>query len=476
MALLIYPTFTFNAGSGSDTLASGAGPATAINHSTEGQTASYSGAGPYTITFSGACDLSGVSADGSHALFLQTSTGRKFFTIEGVDDGADTVTVTQAPAGTTSGLNWAIGGKRATLDNADSRLILGADALIGSTVELEDDQTITSSITFGGGISGGQSRLGFLIRSNTIGTHRVITNTANSGHFNWSAHTDRNVVFDSIEFHNSFTGTKTASAVAILWNWNSYIQMRNCILGDPAGTDNLYHGINRSNWICEFMFQNCAFINCVSHGSTDTYGNNTRFNNCAFIDNGGSGFIFTGSASLSSYLFENCLFDGNSGAGIYLDNASSSYIIIEGCTFAGNSSHGINLQDSACEYAWFSIKNNIFTNNGGYGINSNAELVDQGQADYNLFGSSSLANTSGEQNANMPVGDHDTSSSAIYDGSTFELAAAHKALGFPDNASPMAYVGNSHTYVDPGAFQREEPAGGAGSNIYRRGANNVLRM
>lgn len=473
---LIFPEVLFNNASGSDSLASGAGPATAVNSTTEGTTAAYSGSGPYTITFSGTTDLSGVVATGAHALYLVTSTGRRFFSIEGVDDGANTVTVTEAPAGTTSGLSWAIGGKRKTLDDTDSRLLYGADSKLGWSVVLEDDQTITSTISFGGDLIGGQVKFGFLTRSSVIGTRRVITNSSNAAHFNWTGHTDRNIIFDSIEFHNSFSGSKGTSACAIVWNWNSYIQMRNCILGDPAGTDNLYHGMNRSNWICEFLFQNCAFINCIGSGATDCYGNNNRFNNCVFKDNGNHGFQFNGSSSLNSYIFQGCLFEGNTSSGFYLDNASSTYLIIENCTFDGNGGDGIYLQDSACEYTWFSVKNNIFTSNGGYGINSAAELPGLGNIDFNLFGSSPIHNTSGARHSNVPEGDNDASSGSIYDGSTFELDSAHKATGFPDSGNPMAGVGNSYTFVDPGAFQREEPAAGGGANVYRRSRNNTLRM
>src|SRR5688500_18477061 len=102
-------TILFNSSTGSDTAASGAGPATALT----GTAASYSGSG---FTLDGSPDLSGVVA-GTAILYVATSTGRKFFDITSVDDGANTVTVVTAPAGTATGLTWAIGGKRATFDH-----------------------------------------------------------------------------------------------------------------------------------------------------------------------------------------------------------------------------------------------------------------------------------------------------------------------------------------------------------------------
>ena len=91
------PTLLFNTGSGSDTAASGAGPTTALS----GTAASYSES---VFTLDGSPDLSGVSTDGPHVIWVDTSTGRKFFTINAVNDGANTVTVDDAPAETTTEL------------------------------------------------------------------------------------------------------------------------------------------------------------------------------------------------------------------------------------------------------------------------------------------------------------------------------------------------------------------------------------
>src|SRR5688500_14311591 len=101
-------TILFNSVSGSDTAASGAGPATAIT----GSNASYSGS---VFTLDGSPDLSGVVVADS-ILYVDTSTGRKFFDITSIDNTAKTVTVVSAPAGTATGLTWAIGGQRATFD------------------------------------------------------------------------------------------------------------------------------------------------------------------------------------------------------------------------------------------------------------------------------------------------------------------------------------------------------------------------
>ena len=128
------PTIRFNTSTGSDTNASGSNGSISVN----GTSASFSGS---VVTLDGSPDLSGFDAD-EDVLWLQTSTGRQFFDLSSVDDTAKTVTCVDAPAGTASGLTWGIGGKRATLEDINSRLLFSDDAKAGWTAELEDDQTI----------------------------------------------------------------------------------------------------------------------------------------------------------------------------------------------------------------------------------------------------------------------------------------------------------------------------------------------
>lgn len=135
------PVILVNATGGSDSAASGAGPATALT----GSAASFSSD---VVTLDGSPDLSGVLADGSHVLYLVTSTGVRFFKITAKDDGADTVTVTPSPAGTASGLTWAIGGKRASIGSSSSRLLFdnasaAGDAMPGWIIEMESGHAET---------------------------------------------------------------------------------------------------------------------------------------------------------------------------------------------------------------------------------------------------------------------------------------------------------------------------------------------
>src|SRR6185436_2089858 len=80
---MAFPTMLFNSSTGSDTLASGAGPGTAIT----GTAARSVAASNRSIGFYGATDdLSGVATDGSAVVFLNVATAgqRNFSSIAAV--------------------------------------------------------------------------------------------------------------------------------------------------------------------------------------------------------------------------------------------------------------------------------------------------------------------------------------------------------------------------------------------------------
>src|SRR5574343_971677 len=105
------PNIVFNASTGSDTAASGAGPASAVTGTAAAHT---NGSASTTITLTNSPDLSGVATDGSHCLWMDTASGRQFSKITGADDAANTVTVEDSfNIASASAVNYAIGGKRA---------------------------------------------------------------------------------------------------------------------------------------------------------------------------------------------------------------------------------------------------------------------------------------------------------------------------------------------------------------------------
>lgn len=127
---------------GSDTAASGLGPETALT-----------GAGASTTASSAV--VAGISTTGVSAgdlLFVQSSSGRQFSVIASVDSPTQ-VTCDDTFANTESGRNWAIGGKRATFDDASSRRIFGEDSFFMCRVQTETDQALTSPLGFNGAVT-----------------------------------------------------------------------------------------------------------------------------------------------------------------------------------------------------------------------------------------------------------------------------------------------------------------------------------
>ena len=79
---MAFPTISINNSTGSDTAASGAGPATAVT----GAGASLNATSTITLS-ADTPDLSGVATDGSDAIWVETSSGRQYYKITAVDDG-----------------------------------------------------------------------------------------------------------------------------------------------------------------------------------------------------------------------------------------------------------------------------------------------------------------------------------------------------------------------------------------------------
>ena len=147
-----FPTILIDSATGSDTAASGAGPATALTGPAAGTSAD-----GLTVTLDGSPDLSGVATDGTHVLFLSDSTAgnRNFSRITAKDVAARTVTVAHAFGASLSGKPWAIGGRRASIGSATSRKLAdnnvsAGDAMPGWKVRLASGhaETLSGALTW----------------------------------------------------------------------------------------------------------------------------------------------------------------------------------------------------------------------------------------------------------------------------------------------------------------------------------------
>lgn len=143
-------------------------------------------------------------------------------------------------------------------------------------------------------------------------------------------------------------------------------------------------------------------------------------------------------------------------------SAAGMASVVAGNTVHANGSDGIAVTGTA-GIQLVAIRNNLLTLNGGYGLNvsnGTTALNDLRKrfCDYNGYGSGALANTSGAR-LNVSAGANDQSIDPGYanaSGADFSVGVAAKALGFPG----LLRGSSTTTYVDIGAAQRQEAAGG----------------
>ncbi len=203
----------------------------------------------------------------------------------------------------------------------------------------------------------------------------------------------------------------------------------------------------------------------------------SNFIDCEIHDNACDGISLEGTGAnqmlvLRCNIYRNTgTTSGHASCGIYW-SGSTFKCIAKNCTIYGNAGDGLahNITYFAAQ-----IRNNIFSQNGGYGLNILAQNVTRPDVDYNFF----YSNTSGARNGAI-AGAHDvtltadpfTNASLSANGAAdFSLnttaggGAAVRAAGYP-GVSPS---GNSTGYLDGGAYQHADPAGGGGGMLVHPG-------
>ena len=438
------PTILFNSGTGSDTAASGAGPGTALS----GANASL-GASTTVALAVDAPDLSGVATDGSAVCWVDSTSGRQYSRITAVDNVAKSVTVATAYGVTEATRAWGIGGKRATLDHADSRT-LGADVEAGWIVEIEDDgaSALTGSawpITAG---------VAFTIRGDSISTKRLMTQSANAAALTLSV-TATTLDVANLIFENT-AGTKTSANGIVVTANNPTIRIRNCRFGHSANT--LLSGLNRTAGAPVFILYDCEVMSCTSNGVSSRAG--LHVHGSYIHDNAAHGLATGGGGGVN--IIQDSVVEANGTDGINVGTTPTT-LVISGNAIHGNTGDGL---DSSGGAGFIPISgqiyNNNFTANGNYGIRA-ASGENPAFLDFNNFGTGALANTSGSM-LNLTAGANDLAVDPGYtnaSGGNFAAGTAIKAKGFP--ASTQAFGANpaagTIAFVDIG-IQREEPASG----------------
>lgn len=448
---MAYPVVVFNSSTGSDTAASGAGPATAVTGTAAAHT---NGSASTTITLTNSPDLSGVATDGSHVLWMDTPSGRQFSKITGVDNGADTVTVEDSfNIASGSAVNYAIGGKRATFDNADSRTLFGGTTGIGFkagwTIRTETDQSITSSINI---TVTATTALWAFVEGDSESTHRLITSNANSPTFNGD-NVCAFVEFRNLKAENTHVTKNNSWFYYGRTGPNSF---RNCIIGHATNT--LFRAIERSSSHSGWEIVDCEVKYCVDSPFAAAAKQSVfAFHGCSVHDNGGIGCPVGEFGTI-----EGCLIYDNTGDGISVSlpdvpNNPNRHIV--GNVIHSNGGDGIDSSSGAIS---LNVYNNNVTSNGGYGWRAHANQSREfGFADFNNYGTGGLANTSGAL-LNVSAGANDLAVDPGYTDASngnFECGTAVKALGFPKSTRTIgANQSATNAFVDVG-IQREEAGG-----------------
>lgn len=384
MALTEWPTIRFNNSTGSDTAASGAGPATAVTGTAAAHT---NGVASTTITFADSPDLSGVAQDGSALLFLNTASGRKFTRISTVDNSAKTCVVEDSfNIASGSAVNYAIGGKRATLNHADSRKLFynGGDGDCKGGVRVEIEYTGTNYILTSA--NGGKLQVQLAATTNGapsfVGTGATrptveqqgsgadcfsfwgsagaylqnlqITHTGASRGIlcaNWGGGSTPctlvNCKFSggSLGLYGStpwiaigceFTGFSTAGGAVV--SAGTYVNFWDCYVHDNTAV------IYQDAYTLKSAY-NTAFIrNAKVAEVSSTYGIEFNFANCVFAFGSATVLKYTGTMNTDRWLFlrlHNCVFYGNTGYAVDWGSATGRVhpgLVMTRCAFGSNSS------------------------------------------------------------------------------------------------------------------------------------------
>jgi len=462
----------------SDTAASGAGPSTALTGTANANT----DATGLIVTLGGSPDLSGVATDGTHVLFLDDSNAgsRNFGSISAVDNSAKTVTITTGEAfrASVTGLTWAIGGVRATLQGTTSVKLTNnnnaaGDAMPGWTIRMLSGHSETAgniNMRRSGTLAGG---LITLEGEPNAATRPLYTcNSGNAVTMTGTYLQVRNFnVRKSVSSGGGAVATSTNSVVSGMQVLNN------------SGVKFATFATSSSGCVIENNY-----VETVTGVGITVFGEVREINN-NILTGCGSFAIEVGSfVTTRGVRIRNNIIYGNSSDGIRVSCTNDGAVIspnsIENNVIHNNTGDGIEIACSNSQRAYMQqllIANNQVTNNGGFGINfSGASVTDLvlsrlgARIINNNFGSagSSTNNTSGICNLTLTLtGSDNVEINPQYTnaaGGDFSIGTNTKALGFPLTPIGAAIVAGNRSYVDIGAVQREEPAAGGGGWGFRR--------
>ena len=394
----------FNASTGSDTQSSGSGSAHVY------------GSGASTSSSSNI--VTGLTTTGVQVgdlLWVQSSSGRQFSVIASVGSGQ--VTCDDTFDNTESSRTWAIGGKRATIQN--SLEIFSDDLGTHTVVELESNQTLTSTIAF----VNNASHEGLVIRSSQPGTKRTITQTSDSTDLfthDTSWNNADNITFQDIKFLNT-ASAKASCCRQPNQNGHAHLVFYRCQVGDTG--NGFTHGYRNHNYSgCGAI--ETSFIDCDAGIYFQSADRESLIQNCYFKDCGYGWFHETNDNHKPAII--NCVFDSCTTAAVRFEMNQGQKVwatqLFSGSIFYNNAI-GIDIgrYDERCRVIFTDLlfENNTTAINGVAGtkisltrtgffgnttdVHSNITL-DQNYAPLNLGASSLVDPANGDMNINNNLG------------------------------------------------------------------------
>ena len=454
---------------GSDSAASGAGPTTALTG-----TNGVSAADGLSVTLStDNPDLSGVATDGSAVFYFADATAgnRNFSKITAVDNTLKIVTVANA-FGLTLTKSWAIGGKRANVASTTSIKLLennaaNGDAMPGWVVEMQSghSETIAATITIR---RSGDTTTGLIELRGVAGaaTLPLLTFSNNGTAFSTGSATSY-WRFKGFEIQNS-NATKTASTVL-----NPGSSVQHWILERikvSHSTNKFWRVISGLNNY-DLLIRDCEFGYCANSAITDSGRFRLTLENNWIHDCGAVALSLTSSVNVT--VLKGNIISANSGDGVTftsfpVDTGSSGILVMTDNTIDANTGDGVEITSSPTTAAFVAtvICNNIYSNNGGYGLNlshASSTAAALGATNFVMEGNCFYNNTSGKYNpsgltnsGSEQTGDPTFTNSA---GGDYSIGTNLKAKGYPLGGTlKIGTTSSTDSYVDIGAAQRQEAA------------------
>ncbi len=422
-----FPYVVVNNQTGSDTEASGAGPETALFG-----TAAATAASTVVTLLVDNPDLSGVLTDGSAVIWIDSSSGRQFSAITGVNNtaGVKTVTVESAYANTEAGKNWGIGGKRATLA---SSLRLGLDYLPGWVIDVEETGTdYTMTVPFKCSVT----LIDFPAMLTSSSATRPIIKTATNSIDSLIDLTSC-IHFTISNIYFKYTGSGGAvRGIAALTAAANYIFIHNCIV------DGFHNGVDDENttfWTLQsHKLSQCEVKNCTNYGYVCATSCNV--DKCYFHDNAVGGILIritNGVAVVTDTIVDSC---GTSGHGNLEINTANTAVSVIRCDLTNSPAGSGFVISGATSSQGILLIDSIIYGNAQYGVDLKSspnylELIEQNCA----YGGNSTADRRGFEAGSGAIdlsGDPFVSATDFGLNSTAGAGASCKSVGSnPPNAT-----------------------------------------